>query len=398
MKIKHVFLVFRKEIKDIFRDRRTWVASILIPLLILPLLFFLMGRGISKMEKGLQDDIAVFIETDKQDADIIDYLKSGVGLKVVDVDNPPKALEKGDIRAIIRIEENFQAKMDKQIPAQVKIIFDEVSNESGMAASAIEGIINGYSEEVRLERLAHMGIDPTILQPTIIEREAYVPEGQESKGDSSVLMMLTFMLPFLLMVYPVVGGMPAAIDLGAGEKERMSLEPLLATGAGRFSILAGKYLTVLLASAIGTVLSLVSIFVSFKITPEIIPLDIHISPLSTVILIITSSFIAMMLSGLMLSISVFARSYKEAGTYLGPVTIILMIPVYLTMFMDIRTLSNKMFFIPLLNSVLLMKEVLVDIINPLHIVLTFGTSAVLVIASLLLMRYMFGKESVVFRS
>lgn len=398
MNSKHIWIVFKKEVKDIFRDKRTWIASVLIPMLIFPLIFFFMNMGITNMEKNLENDIAVFIETNNQDADIIQYLKSGVGLKVVHIDSPYTALEKGDIKAIIQIGENFQSKIDEKVPGEIKIVFDEVSNESSMAASIVEGIINRYSEEVRLKRLADMGVDPSILQPTVINREAYVPEGQESKGDSVALMMITFMLPFFLMIYPVVGGMPAAIDLGSGEKERMSLEPLLATGAGRLSILTGKYLTVLLASILGTLTSLIGVFASAKIAPQIMPLEVRISPLPMLILVITSLFIAMMLSGLMLSISVFAKSYKEAGTYLSPVTIVLMVPAYLTMFMDIRTLSNKMFFVPLLNAVLLMKEVLVDIINPLHIVVTFGISIGLVVASLLFTKYMFNKESVIFRS
>ncbi|NLK53174.1 MAG: ABC transporter permease, partial [Syntrophomonadaceae bacterium] len=292
MNIKHIFFVFRKEIKDIFRDKRTWIASVLIPMLVFPLLFYFMGKGMSKMEKNLQNDIAVFIETDELNADIVNYLKNGKGLKIIDADNPYSALEKGDIKAVIKIEENFQDKIDKKIPAQVKIMFDEVSNESDMAASIVEGVINGYSEEVRLERLAHMGIEPSVLQPAIVKREAYIPEGQESKGDSAVLMAITFILPFFLMIYPLVGGMPAAIDLGAGEKERMSLEPLLATGADRLSILTGKYLTVFLASLLGTITSLVGVFAASRVSPKMMPLEIHISALSMLILVVTSLLIA----------------------------------------------------------------------------------------------------------
>lgn len=398
MNSKHVWIVFKKEVKDIFRDKRTWIASVLIPMLVFPLIFFFMNIGMSKMDKNLQNDIPIFIETNQQEADIIKYLEGEEGLEIINIDDPYIALEKGDIKAIIKIEEDFQNKIDEKTLGKIEIIFDEISNESSMTASIVEGIINGYSEEVRLERLGHIGIDPAILQPISIERKAYIPEGQESKGDAMVLMMLTFILPFFLMIYPVVGGMPAAIDLGAGEKERMSLEPLLATGAGRLSILTGKYLTILFASILGTITSLIGVFVSYKIAPEIMPLGVRISPLSMLILVVTSLFIAMILSGLMLSISVFAKSYKEAGTYLSPLTIILMVPAYLTMFMDIRTLSDNMFFIPLLNSVLLMKEVLVDIINPLHITMTFGVSIALVVASLLFTRYMFNKESVIFRS
>jgi len=75
MNSKHIWIVFKKEVKDIFRDKRTWIASILIPMLIFPILFFFMNMGVSKMEKNLQNDIAVFIKTNNQDTDIVKYLK-----------------------------------------------------------------------------------------------------------------------------------------------------------------------------------------------------------------------------------------------------------------------------------------------------------------------------------
>jgi sodium transport system permease protein len=212
------------------------------------------------------------------------------------------------------------------------------------------------------------------------------------------MMLLTFLLPFLLMLYPAVGGMPAAIDLGAGEKERMSLEPLLSTGAGRMSILLGKYFTILIASIIGVITSLSGLLLASRFNTVLLPAEISISPASMLILIGISLMMALMLSGIMLSISIFAKSSKEAGTYLSPITLLLMIPTYLTMFMDIRTIPNALFFVPLLNTVLLMKEVLVDIINPTHIAITFTFSFLLVILSLMLARFMFNRESAIFRS
>lgn len=398
MNKRHVWIVFKKEVKDIFRDRRTWIASVLIPMLVFPLLFFFMNMGMKNMEKNMEKDIPIYIETPNQEMDIIHYLNNSQGIQVVEEEKPYESLQEGKLKLILVINEDFQEKIEKEQPASLKIIFDEVSNESSMAASMIENKINAYSEKIRFQRLEKLGINPEILQPMIITREAYVPEGEEAKGDQGALFMITFLLPFLLMLYPVVGGMPAAIDLGSGEKERMSLEPLLSTGAGRLSILTGKYLAILLASIIGTITSLMGVVAASKIAPDAIPLGVRISPLSIFILVATSLGIAMILSGLMLSISVFARSYKEAGTYLSPVTIVLMVPVYLTMFMDIRTLSTSLFFIPLLNSVLVMKEALVGIINPLHIILTFSISIILVVLSLFFTRFMFNKESVIFRS
>ncbi|SCZ05589.1 ABC transporter permease [Alkaliphilus peptidifermentans] len=396
MNFRHVWVVFKKELKDIFRDKRTWIASVLIPVMVFPLMFLFMDMGRSKLERNLQEDISVVIALGEA-TELADHIRSASGLKVINEVEPIAALQAGKIKAIIEIEENFQEKLHQQIPGEVKIIFDEVSSESSMSVSIVERVIYDFSEMVRLERLKDLDINPDRLQPTAITIQAFVPEGKESTGGME-LMLISFLLPFLLMMYPVIGGMPAAIDLGAGEKERMSLEPLLSTSADRLSILAGKYLTILLASIIGVVTSLIGIFAAATISPDMLPIGVRISPISMIILIGTSLSIAMILSGIMLSISVFAKSYKEAGTYLSPITILLMAPAYLTMFMDVRTLSDVMFFVPLLNSILLMKEVLVDIINPLHIITTFGISLVLVVLALLLTKYMFNKESVIFRS
>ncbi len=398
MNFKHIAIVLKKELRDLFRDKRTWIASVLVPVLVFPLMFYLMGIGQNKMKSNLEKEISIAVEGTDVQNDLVNYINGTKGIKVVAVEDPYQALEEGTIKTILVIESGFKEKLKAQLPIQIKLVYDEVSSESSMASSVVEDVISEYSEGIRLERLNALGIDPDRLNPTIITQEAYIPEGEESKGSGVGLMMMTFLLPFLLMLYPVVGGMPAAIDLGAGEKERLSLEPLLSTGADRMSILVGKYITVLITSIIGVITSIVGILVAAKLSPEMVPLGVKISPLSMLILVGVSLTIAMILSGLMLSISVFAKSYKEAGTYLSPITIILMVPTYLTMFMDVKRISTGLFFIPLLNSVLLMKEALLDIINPLHMAITFSISLVLVGVSLLFMKYMFNKESVIFRS
>lgn len=397
MSYRHTWIVFKKEFTDIFRDRRTWIASVLIPVLIFPVMFYLMGMGKSQLEQRLELDIPIFIDSAQQNTDFINYMKSAPGLILVQTDQPREDLLAGKIKTIVVVEASFAENISRGIPAGITLLFDEVSDESGMATSMVERAINVYSDQIRNQRLEALGIPPELIQPTLVSWEAYVPEGREARGGMA-LMMLTFLLPFLLMLYPVVGGMPAAIDLGSGEKERMSLEPLLSTGADRLSILLGKYLTILLASIIGVLTSLLGIYAASLISPDMLPTGVSLSLAAIAVLIGVSLSIAMILSGVMLSISVFAKSYKEAGTYLGPISIFLMIPTYLTMFSDIRTIPTASFFVPFLNSVLLMKEVLVDIINPLHIAMTFGVSALLVVLSLWWTKYMFSRESVIFRS
>jgi len=396
MKFNHVWIVFKKELLDLRRDKKTWIASVLIPILMIPLMFFLMGIGIGRMDEVIEKATPVAIETNEE-ADVVKFLREHPGLKIVEPENARESLIEGEIRAIIVISDSFQEDIENQVTANIKVLFDEVSNDSSVSAGKVRSIVGEYSEKVRFKRLTALGINPEILQPTLVTREAYIPEGAEEQGAESMF-MLSFMLPMFLLMYTVTGGMPVAIDLGSGEKERMSLEPLLSTNANRLSILTGKYLTILLAATIGVVTSLFGLTIAGKVANEVMPLEMNLSLSQIGLIIVVTLLVAMIVSAIMLSLSIFARSYKEAGTYLSPLVIIIMLPNYIVMFTDVRTISTEWFFVPVLNSILLIKEILFGIINPLHIFITVAVSVLLVVASIFGAKYVFNKESIIFRS
>lgn len=396
MNSNHVWIVFKKELLDLRRDKKTWIASVLIPILMIPLMFFLMGIGIGRMDEVIEKATPVAIETNEE-ADVVKFLREHPGLKIVEPENARESLIEGEIRAIIVISDSFQEDIENQVTANIKVLFDEVSNDSSVSAGKVRSIVGEYSEKVRFKRLTALGINPEILQPTLVTREAYIPEGAEEQGAESMF-MLSFMLPMFLLMYTVTGGMPVAIDLGSGEKERMSLEPLLSTNANRLSILTGKYLTILLAATIGVVTSLFGLTIAGKVANEVMPLEMNLSLSQIGLIIVVTLLVAMIVSAIMLSLSIFARSYKEAGTYLSPLVIIIMLPNYIVMFTDVRTISTEWFFVPVLNSILLIKEILFGIINPLHIFITVAVSVLLVVASIFGAKYVFNKESIIFRS
>lgn len=396
MNSNHVWIVFKKELLDLRRDKKTWIASVLIPILMIPLMFFLMGIGIGRMDEVIEKATPVAIETNEE-ADVVKFLREHPGLKIVEPENARESLIEGEIRAIIVISDSFQEDIENQVTANIKVLFDEVSNDSSASAGKVRSIVGEYSEKVRFKRLTALGINPEILQPTLVTREAYIPEGAEEQGAESMF-MLSFMLPMFLLMYTVTGGMPVAIDLGSGEKERMSLEPLLSTNANRLSILTGKYLTILLAATIGVVTSLFGLTIAGKVANEVMPLEMNLSLSQIGLIIVVTLLVAMIVSAIMLSLSIFARSYKEAGTYLSPLVIIIMLPNYIVMFTDVRTISTEWFFVPVLNSILLIKEILFGIINPLHIFITVAVSVLLVVASIFGAKYVFNKESIIFRS
>lgn len=196
--------------------------------------------------------------------------------------------------------------------------------------------------------------------------------------------------------------MAPATDLGAGEKERGTLEPLLTTKAGRLSLLWGKFFAITVMGCLTIISSIVGLMISMQQMQGMFggTSGITISLTAKVILLICimSILVTMAFGALELAISIYARSFKEAQTYLTPLTVIAFIPVYATYMLDGKNIDSYYFNIPLANVVCLMKEFLSGIFNIQHMMITFGWIFVYIIASVLLARYMFSREQVVFRT
>ncbi|WDC85510.1 hypothetical protein PL321_09685 [Caloramator sp. mosi_1] len=124
----------------------------------------------------------------------------------------------------------------------------------------------------------------------------------------------------------------------------------------------------------------------------------NISIGSLVLIGITAVILNMIFAALELAVSIYARSFKEAQTYLSPVTIIGMIVAYGTYMMDVKNVSTVMFNIPLANISLIIKEFIIGIYNPLHITITFAWALIYIVASIMFARYMFSREEVIFRT
>lgn len=211
-------------------------------------------------------------------------------------------------------------------------------------------------------------------------------------------MIFSMIFPMLITIYSAISGIAAATDLGAGEKERQTLEPLLTTKASRLSILGGKYLAVFIAGVIGTVASLIGFFIASVMNPDFLGTGIAL-PLSSILTIgLFCVGLNLVFSGIELTISFYARNFKEAQTYLAPLSIILLIPAYATMYLDGKAVPEVYFHIPIINTIAIIKEAIVLIVNPIHILIVLAWTVVYIVASLFLTVNMFKKESVIFRA
>lgn len=404
MKLKHVMIVLRKEVKDLLRDRRTIISSILLPMILIPVINIVMGGGIQKFEKDMNENVMVALSRSSNSPEVRELVQEMIlsknpNIVLVDAEDPVKALENNEIRCIIEIENSYAEKLEDGQPIQITLQYDESKTKSQAAADIVSRAIDKFSEEVVEERIAALGLDPDFLLPVQVERKNLAP------NDMGNNMMLQMMLPFMISILVAVGGIPAATDLVAGEKERNTFEPLLTTMPDRGSLLLGKYLAVTLFSMVSLVAILVGLSIGYIINPNSLTIGIDtqlqgisLDPLAVVLALLITVALGMTFSGIQIALSTIAKSYKEAQTYLSFLMLAAMVPGYATMFMQASDLSPVMFVMPVMNTVAAFKMILGGSINYFNLVLALVTSIIFVILTLMFAASLFKKEKVMFRN
>lgn len=404
MKLRHIWIVFKKEVMDLTRDKRTIMTSILVPMLIVPLLNIIMGGGAEKFTKGLNENVTIALSEASNTADIKELVQNKLlvnnpNLVLVDVDNPSEALKNEHIRCILDFEEGFKEKLEQGQSFKITLLYDESKTKSQASVDIVASAIEQYKEGVVSERITALGLNKELLQPVVVERNNVAENKQGSN------MMLLMMLPMMVGLLVSIGGIPAATDLVAGEKERKTFEPLLTTMPNRGSLLAGKYLAVTLFSFVSVIAIVAGMVIGYMINRNTLTMGIgsqiagfELQPMAVLLTIVITIALGMTFSGIQIALSAFARSYKEAQTYLSFLMILAMVPGYMTMFLQPGDLKTYMFAVPVLNTIAAFKMILGGMVNYPNLILALATSVIFVAATLWLAASLFKKEKVLFRN
>lgn len=393
MGINVIKLVFLKELKDIFRDKKTIFMSLVIPLIIFPLLFLVLGGSMDKSMKQVEENLTVAI-VDSGNSSLSQFLHNQETIKLVESTDVEADIKSGKILVALEIPANFDEDIIAEKPADLALLYDNSSQSSQMAFSAVSSMVDAYSKVVIEERLLARDIRGDLLTPVVIDARTTEKE-EEGFGK----FMLSLMLPLMLVIFSITGPMGVAVDLGAGEKERGTLEPLLTTQAGRLSLLWGKFFAITVMGLLSTMASLLGLLFSMRQEGGLFQGSaVSIEPITLVLIGLVTLLLTMFFGALELSISIYARSFKEAQTYISPLTMISFIPTYATYMLDAKNIETYYFHIPLANISCILKEFLAGIYNFTHIGITFAWIIIYIIAAVLFARYMFSKEEVIFRT
>lgn len=404
MKAKHIWIVFKKEVRDILRDKKTVITSILVPMILIPLLNILVGGGVENLQRGMTENVTIALSRESNTPETVKLVEDRIlpanpNIKLVEADDPVNAVKSEEIRVVLEFEKDYQVKMSEGKTFEIKLIYDKSKSKSDAAAGIVSEAIRSFNRAVVEERITALGLDASILQP------ANIVENNVAENKQGSNMMLMMMLPLMIGLLVALGGIPAATDLVAGEKERNTFEPLLTTKPGRASLLLGKYFTVTLFSLVSVIAIVAGMVIGYMVNPNSLTMGsgeeiggFTVPVAAGLLSLVITVCLGMTFTGIQIALSTYARSFKEAQTYMSFLMFAAMIPGYATMFMQPADLQAYMFILPVFNTIAALKMVLGGMINYVNLFMALGSSVLYVAGTLWLAARLFSKEKVLFRS
>jgi sodium transport system permease protein len=410
MSWKNIVTVYLKELKDSLRDRRAILSIIIIPTLAMPALFFGVGKiAAGIVSKAKQEIPPVMIVGGEDSPGVVETLRQSKKIRVIELAADWKQqISDKKVRAVVQLPAGFETKLKEGELDPVVIYNYDGEMKSGFAVGELERFFRALREKTVAARLAERSLPATLIAPFEVRRENVAPP--EKVGGN----MLGGIVPYVIILLCFTGAMYPAMDLTAGEKERGTMETLLCSPVPRTELVLGKFLVVLTGSLSAMVLSLISMGISaaaaglmfagqggakLAVTasqakagamPTIDP-----SGLFGVVAMVLP--VAVLFSAVLFTVSLFAKSYKEAQSYVGPMIFLVIMPAVIGILPGID-LNARLALVPILNLSLVCKEMLSGVWHWNYIGLIFGSSCLYATVALAFAVKMFNREDVIFRS
>ena len=313
--------VFAKELRDALRDRRTALMVFFASMLAGPVTLVLMAQFVSGLEEKASTLKVRMVGQENAPA-LVNFLRrSDVEIEVAPPDYEAKVKE-GRMDAVIVVPREFDERYLAGEAARVDLVYDDSRTESQPAIRLAERLLRAFNREAGMLRLMARGVSPDLTEPLKVQHVNTATPKQRGAP-------LLFLITMFAILAPLLGGLAIAIDSTAGERERGSLEPLLANPVAIWRIVGGKWLAAwLFASAVAALtLAGFAAAASFYAQKRIASLLTFGAP-ELVLFVAAVVPFAAMTSALQMLISTYGRSYREAQTYASYVaTLVSFVPM-----------------------------------------------------------------------
>ena len=391
MSRSQVLTIYKKEMLDTIRDRRTLISMVAVPLLAIPLLLLVMSRFVSSTEKKAGDEaLTIAVRGAGRLPGLLNALTTA-GFKLASREDLEAAIGKKEIAAGVE-----PVVLPDTGRIEVRVYSDLTRRSSEVAAGRIRAALETFKATGIKLKLTALGLPDSIADPFAVKSVNLAPE-KKMAG-----MFWGGMMGYCVVLLMFTGGMYPAIDMTAGEKERRTLEVVLSSPASRGAIILGKVLAATTAVLVTAILCMLSLILSFRFVDfgheagkaaGRVPID------ATSIALVFVALVPMgvLAASLMVAIALLAKSFKEAQSYLTPLVMASIFPLLVGMLPGLQ-LTPALALIPLFNVCQLIKEVFLGEYSHLAFAITMVANVVYAGLAFFAAVRVFSKESVLFRT
>jgi sodium transport system permease protein len=340
---------------------------VVVPLFLIPVLLGTVFKITKSMaEKASEKQLKVQIYGQEYAPDLYQAfadMDKVIILDQIPTDSIQSYIQQEFLDVAIHVDSDYKVNIAKNGQAKIRIQF-KGTDSFGITKDRINGVLKKFENQIVSERMDRLNLKPEVVRAYNINYED-VASKQEKFGK-----IAGGWFPYVFIIFGFMGAMYPALDLGAGEKERGTLETILSSPASRLDIVLGKFLVVLLAAFLTAFLALGGMAVGIQRIPDIPPevlivINEVLNP-KTIGLIMTLVLpVAAFFSAMLLGLSIYARSFKEAQSIVAPLNIVIIFPAVIGTLpgMELNAITS---LIPVLNVSLASKDIIAGVINPLY--------------------------------
>lgn len=389
-----ILTIFKKEMREILRDRRMLFLVILMPFFIYPVLFLLMGKvGAGQEEKLQNEKISLFVSGLPDSHELLKLLSADSSLVLqlrafdeVMLDSLPESMG-------LEIPADFDEKIRAGLTASPVLYVDESDYLLSARKENVQALLQAYSNQLLSGRLAAQSLSPAFVEPVSLQVRDI------SSRDDKLGRLLGTILPSLLLLLIFTGCIYIAIDITAGEKERKTLQTLYVTTASENAIIAGKFLAVASVGLSSAFMNVLSLLLGLQLqmselgaNAELLSFSVSAASwLGLVSLIVLSTAF---LAAISMVVAVLANSYKEAQSYITPLMMLVLLPIMVSQLPGLE-LSAKTALIPMLNISLAMGSLLASDVSYTLVGLVLAMLVVYILLALWFAGRVFSNENIV---
>ncbi|GEA13437.1 ABC transporter permease [Alteromonas sp. KUL49] len=398
-----MWLIFKKEFKELIRDRKTIMFMVVLPVLLFPLIIgvtvFFTSSAIKKAESEVLQYAIVGDAFAPQIAQaFVDDTEHFERVDIGDNTDYASLIKSETLDFVLVIPEGFGG--DILASGQQKLSL--YLNDAGLnkVMSRVSDITDKFASEYQATAFGTLGLNTeqqaALIEPLVIEKEN-IADDREVWGER-----IGGLLPYFIFFLCLQGAMAPAADLGAGEKERGTLETLLISPMERYKLVLGKFLTICAAGLITALITVTSMAtwgivisqgMAIEFVAEIMAL---VGILDFVLIFFMLIPIVAIFASALLTLSIYARSFKEAQSYMGAMVMVIIFPVLIAMMPGVE-LKGGWVWVPLTNVALAMKELFKGTMDYFALFGIFTSTAAIAALLITFCVYWFNKEKVLFR-